>query len=169
MSAGVCSEELESGKSRIACRACRSRKVKCNRELPWCSNCRNCGQQCIYPSTMLKPGPKLGSVHKRRRLENQCTQETMGPSPTTAQNTSTEEQQPPSSARSSPEIIGGDDSRLYSRHVKAVSELCHISNEDTSPTTTDINSSTDAPLQGHSAITIACGELGVSRAVIEQM
>lgn len=169
MSAGVCSEELEGGKSRIACRACRSRKVKCNRELPWCSNCRNCGQQCIYPSTMLKPGPKLGSVHKRRRLENQRTQETLESSPAAAQNISTEEQQPLPSARSSPEIMGGDDSRLYSKHVKAVSELCHISNEDTSPATTDIMSSTDAPLRDQNAITIACREIGASREVIEQM
>jgi hypothetical protein len=55
---------------KIACRSCRARKVRCGRELPQCFNCLSHDQTCVYPPRSLKPGPKLGTIHKRRRLED---------------------------------------------------------------------------------------------------
>ena len=33
-----------------ACNQCRSRKIRCNRQLPNCSNCRKAGVQCDFSS-----------------------------------------------------------------------------------------------------------------------
>jgi hypothetical protein len=167
MSACLRSEEPEARASKIACRACRSRKVKCNRDLPWCSNCRNCGQQCIYPSTMLKPGPKVGSVHKRRRMENHLTRRSAQSSPSAAPDPVTREELP-SSPRSSPRTIGREDESLYSKHMQAVSDLCHMTNEDPPPATADIVSPTNTALQAQNVLTAACDALGISPDFVEQ-
>ena len=40
--------------SLAACLECRSRKVKCNRELPKCSNCKRSGGPCEFPDAEKK-------------------------------------------------------------------------------------------------------------------
>ncbi|KAB5563451.1 fungal-specific transcription factor domain-containing protein, partial [Coniochaeta sp. 2T2.1] len=42
---------------------------RCDRQLPICSLCQRTGQQCEYPRTRLKPGPKPGSTNPRRRQQ----------------------------------------------------------------------------------------------------
>jgi len=60
--------------SAIACLHCRKRKVKCSRDLPTCILCQESGQDCHYPEQILKPGPKLGSVHPRRKRRREDSQ-----------------------------------------------------------------------------------------------
>ncbi|KAH6999323.1 fungal-specific transcription factor domain-containing protein [Ilyonectria destructans] len=55
-------EEEAKRKSSITCHSCRRRKVKCNRELPYCQVCVDSGQTCEYPDRHLKPGPKIGAL-----------------------------------------------------------------------------------------------------------
>ncbi|KEF60672.1 uncharacterized protein A1O9_02233 [Exophiala aquamarina CBS 119918] len=117
---------------------------------------------------MLKPGPKVGSVHKRRRMENPLTRKSSQPSPSTAGNPVTREELP-SSPRSPPQIIGHEDESLYSKHIQAVSDLCHMTNEDPSPATADILSPTNTALASQDVLTAACDALGVSQDSIEQM
>ncbi|PTB35000.1 hypothetical protein M441DRAFT_205667 [Trichoderma asperellum CBS 433.97] len=56
-------------KSSIACQSCRRRKVKCDRELPSCQVCLGTLQSCQYPARHLKPGPKIGTLQRRKRRE----------------------------------------------------------------------------------------------------
>ncbi|TGO51915.1 hypothetical protein BELL_1697g00010 [Botrytis elliptica] len=56
--------------AKVACKLCRKRKVKCNRELPRCQPCENLQQRCVYPQHVQKPGPKLGTSQKKRRTTN---------------------------------------------------------------------------------------------------
>ncbi|TGO06956.1 hypothetical protein BTUL_0378g00010 [Botrytis tulipae] len=56
--------------AKVACKLCRKRKVKCNRELPRCQPCEKLQQGCVYPQHVQKPGPKLGTSQKNRRTAN---------------------------------------------------------------------------------------------------
>ncbi|KAJ9131360.1 hypothetical protein NKR23_g11737 [Pleurostoma richardsiae] len=60
------------GSSPLACRRCKRRKVKCNRALPDCLMCIKTGASCEYPISPEKPGPKLGSSHKKRRVHSRA-------------------------------------------------------------------------------------------------
>ncbi|KAF4431187.1 Sorbicillinoid biosynthetic cluster transcription factor 1 [Colletotrichum fructicola] len=53
--------------SDLSCRSCKRKKAKCDRSLPRCLLCEKTSHACIYPSTRLKPGPKLGSRNRKRR------------------------------------------------------------------------------------------------------
>ncbi|KAK4671665.1 hypothetical protein QC764_607830 [Podospora pseudoanserina] len=58
--------------AKLACYACKRRKVKCDRQLPVCSLCQKLSGQCEYPTHAEKPGPKTGGPlqgNKRRRLD----------------------------------------------------------------------------------------------------
>ena len=48
--------------SNIACHACRRRKVKCGKELPFCLRCQQSAQRCVYPEKAQRPGPKIGDT-----------------------------------------------------------------------------------------------------------
>ncbi|UKZ75124.1 hypothetical protein TrVFT333_002796 [Trichoderma virens FT-333] len=50
-----------------ACHLCRRRKVKCDRAYPACNECVQRDQVCSYPAGALKPGPKLGTMQRRKR------------------------------------------------------------------------------------------------------
>ncbi|KFX98659.1 hypothetical protein O988_04243 [Pseudogymnoascus sp. VKM F-3808] len=52
----------------LACQGCKRQKVKCNRALPACSRCIRIDQLCIYPSSVEKPGPKVGTSRTAKRL-----------------------------------------------------------------------------------------------------
>ncbi|KAK7206983.1 fungal-specific transcription factor domain-containing protein [Myxozyma melibiosi] len=69
-------------KSDIACLICRKRKIKCGRELPHCGVCRQTNQTCEYPPGHLKPGPKIGSLQKRRKRQREEAQAEPTPTPT---------------------------------------------------------------------------------------
>lgn len=53
--------------SALACKLCRQRKIKCTRELPYCLICQRAAQQCQYPETVKRPGPRIGYVQPPRR------------------------------------------------------------------------------------------------------
>ena len=152
-------DHLGRKRSANACDACRRRKVKCSRGLPRCANCQACRQACKYPSRTLKPGPKLGSVHKRRLLEHH---DGMGrPSPV----------RPPASPKSASrergsvdwsrqvDSAGLDEEALRSStHMQAVSELCLPSNEMTAT----ITDSTGSGLRPGHVLMRACSTLGLT-------
>lgn len=153
---------------RLACHACRNRKVKCSREFPGCRNCRNCGQPCIYPSAALKPGPKRGSIHKRRRHEQWETLPESTPRPAVAQ-IEVPGNQPPSSATTSPRSTGGseEESQVYSEHIQAVAELCQPSDEHRSGRWSEPYGS--LTYRNEDILSVACHDLRVSRDRMEQM
>ncbi|KAJ5377850.1 uncharacterized protein N7496_005259 [Penicillium cataractarum] len=45
-----------------ACQSCRSRKLRCSRELPSCNRCTRLGIDCHYDYTRNKPGVKVGII-----------------------------------------------------------------------------------------------------------
>ncbi|KXN65151.1 hypothetical protein CONCODRAFT_13368 [Conidiobolus coronatus NRRL 28638] len=49
---------MEKSESLINCKICRSKKVKCSRELPTCSYCSERGIMCIYPDQIKRRGFK---------------------------------------------------------------------------------------------------------------
>lgn len=51
-------EEFEA----LACVACRSRKLKCNRAKPACSRCLKLKVDCAYPESRRKPASKRRNV-----------------------------------------------------------------------------------------------------------
>lgn len=57
--------------STLACYMCRKRKIKCGRELPHCTICKETSQECSYPAKPLRPGPKIGSTHASSQ-KRQC-------------------------------------------------------------------------------------------------
>lgn len=46
----------------LACVACRSRKLKCDRSSPACNRCIKSGAECIYPESRRKPAFKRRNV-----------------------------------------------------------------------------------------------------------
>ncbi len=173
MSPRVIHEMSDNGHSKVACYACRNRKVKCSKELPHCFNCFNCGQTCSYPSVMQKQGPKLGSVHKRRRVENfaqdrrhtapQKRNREEGPT----QNHKEEQRRSISPFR---EASGLDkDILLRSKHIQSVSLLITQSHESSSPESVRaVTPSTDIAVRRTHLIS-SCNELGVTSDAMEQM
>ncbi|RDL33355.1 uncharacterized protein BP5553_08794 [Venustampulla echinocandica] len=54
-----------------SCHGCRTRKLKCSRETPSCSNCSRQAVPCTYDSFRTKPGLKRGTILKlQRRIES---------------------------------------------------------------------------------------------------
>ncbi|KAL3959659.1 hypothetical protein ACCO45_004776 [Purpureocillium lilacinum] len=51
----------------ISCHSCRRRKVRCDRERPRCQACEQTNQDCEYPLGPMKPGPKIGTLQRRKR------------------------------------------------------------------------------------------------------
>ncbi|KAB8276487.1 hypothetical protein BDV30DRAFT_246376 [Aspergillus minisclerotigenes] len=45
-----------------ACQSCRSRKLRCSRDLPSCTRCQRLGVDCYYDYTKNKPGVKVGII-----------------------------------------------------------------------------------------------------------
>ncbi|KAK4197636.1 putative fungal-specific transcription factor [Triangularia verruculosa] len=66
--------------AKLACYACKRRKVKCDRQLPICSLCQKLSGQCEYPTHAEKPGPKTGPHQgsKRRRLDHASVSNSVG-------------------------------------------------------------------------------------------
>ena len=158
----------DDSKTKIACHACRLRKVKCSREFPRCSTCRNCGQGCVYPSTTLKPGPKPGSVHKRRCLGPNI----QGASPEAHFKAAPSEVlKKDSLANPTPSGIAYEDEDLRcSRQMHTVSELCHPSNETLSPNAAGEGSlPQENASAGENGLVTACKALGVSEDSMKQM
>lgn len=46
----------------LACVACRSRKLKCDRSKPSCNRCVKLKAECAYPESRRKPAPKRRNV-----------------------------------------------------------------------------------------------------------
>lgn len=172
-------------KTKIACHSCRTRKVKCSRDVPSCADCQTCGQACTYPSRVLRPGPKAGSVHKRRRVnveaQAQAQADTQAHNRAQSQaSTSTspwvpharddiaEEHLPHerlSQHSLSPPEFGPVERLIRSRHIQTLTELCHNTHE--SPSTDESPhfspSVADSSPNNANVLSDACNELGVSR------
>lgn len=154
---------------RLACRACRSRKVKCSRESPKCLNCRASGQPCEYPSTILKPGPKRGSIHKRRRHERPVplAQPESRPTSTPSDSHSPENQLLLSASSSCRPTSSKEENLVYSEHIQVVADLCQPTNEDLSPENPDLPF--EPAHRNEDILSLACNELGIEQALVEQM
>ena len=157
-------------RSKNACNDCRSRKVKCSKELPRCANCQACLQTCTYSRRVLKPGPKLGSVHKRRLLEHQGGERYLSAPPTTRKDASREERDSIEVTRHSEFCASDEETLRCSNHVQTVSELCLPSNEVTSPETaaTGTNLMRSSPAPGH-VLMSTCNTLGLTADVMKQL
>ncbi|KAK4135465.1 hypothetical protein BT67DRAFT_277667 [Trichocladium antarcticum] len=46
----------------LACVNCRSRKLKCDRQIPVCARCAKAGGECLYPESRRKPTFKRRNV-----------------------------------------------------------------------------------------------------------
>ncbi|KAE8382655.1 fungal-specific transcription factor domain-containing protein [Aspergillus bertholletiae] len=53
---------LNSDTETPACQSCRSRKLRCSRDLPSCTRCQRLGVDCYYDYTKNKPGVKVGII-----------------------------------------------------------------------------------------------------------
>ena len=156
-------------RSKNACDGCRSRKVKCSKELPRCVNCQSCRQACTYPRKVLKPGPKLGSVHKRRILEHEGGERYQSAPRKPWKDALREE-------RDSVDVSGrefgasDEDTLRCSKHMQTVSELCLPSNEVTSPESvaTGTNLMASSPRPGHVLIS-TCRFLGLTVDTMKQL
>ncbi|KAJ9633596.1 hypothetical protein H2204_006802 [Knufia peltigerae] len=135
---------LDNRRTNVACQACRNRKVRCSKEVPCCSNCRAILQVCHYPPAVLKPGPKVGSIHKRRRLDNQnqvptpvavstvVPEATIGlkERPAVSRSATGNNGEEEDTTTSDPATIPEGDALLRSQHIQTVSFLCRVSNEE---------------------------------------
>lgn len=164
-------------KTKIACHSCRTRKVRCSRDLPSCRDCQTCGQTCTYPSRILRPGPKAGSVHKRRRVSVEAQAHTQAQSQAStstsswaphAQDDIAEEHLPqerPPQYPSSPPEFGPVERLIRSKHIRTLTELCHNTHE--SPSTDESPhfspSVADSSPNHANVLSDACNELGVPR------
>jgi len=123
--------------SRISCHGCRKRKVKCNRELPSCSICRQSSQRCSYPKRILKPGPKIGSTNtacKRKRAGNHEShrREFRGAQSITSEESIQKEH--PQIPESGPTSSGVSSKSLrHSKDIQSLSFIIHPSHESCSP------------------------------------
>ncbi|KAK5046901.1 hypothetical protein LTR84_007255 [Exophiala bonariae] len=152
----------------LACHACRSRKVRCSRDFHGCHNCRKCGDTCIYPPAALKPGPKRGSVHRRRRHDRLDPAAESSLLPGTAQIENSGDRLLSASTTSNrPRGVSEDEQEAYSEHIQEVAELCHPSNEFSSPQRQI--SRHEMPDQHGDVLSAACRDLGISRDFMEQM
>lgn len=163
MSASSQLESSETGQAKIACRACRHRKVRCSRELPCCSNCQNYHQVCIYPAATLKPGPKFGSLQRRRRLENrQYGKPPRAPSSEQGQHA------PPVSG--SERGRSEEEALLCSRHIDAISSLIRPRNEPSPTRSIGASTTSTAPRsQKTDLVASACSLLGVTPDSMSQL
>ena len=164
-----CHETLEYRRPSTACNACRSRKVKCSKELPSCANCQACRQTCSYPRGLLKPGPKLGSVHKRRLLNRQII-ERHSPCPQkTCEDANRKERGGIDVARGSGVRVQDREGFRRSEHMQTVSELCLPSHEGNSTEAMVAGTVvTDPSLHPGHVLMSACNTLGLSRDVMQQ-
>lgn len=55
---------VNAGLEPLACTACRSRKLKCDRSSPTCSRCTKAGTECVYPESRRKPAFKRRNVRE---------------------------------------------------------------------------------------------------------
>lgn len=154
----------DQNKTKGACHACRSRKTKCSKELPKCFNCQNCGQACVYPTTVLKPGPKLGSVHKRRRVEDPGQAPLPLPYSKAAGNGTLDSDVATRLASPLETSASTTENTRYFNHVQTVSELWDPSHQDSSPGATGQNL-----LANESILLRACIDLGVSFESMKEM
>lgn len=69
----VMNEATGTYSSTITCTMCRQRKIKCSREVPCCMVCRRSAQQCHYPETAKRPGPRVGYVQGTRQKSSSGT------------------------------------------------------------------------------------------------
>ena len=157
-------------RSKNACDGCRSRKVKCSKELPRCINCQSCRQRCNYPRKVLKPGPKLGSVHKRRILEHQGGERYQSAPQKTWKDASREGRDSVDVSRRWELGVSDEDSLRCSKHMQTVSELCLPSNEVTSPESvaTGTNLMASSPRPRHVLIS-TCRSLGLTVDIVKQL
>lgn len=155
-------------KTKIACHSCRTRKVRCSRDLPSCADCQTCGQTCTYPSRILRPGPKAGSVHKRRRVsveaqaqsqaQSQASTSTSSWAPHATDDIAEEPQYP-----LSPPEFGPVERLIRSKHIRTLTELCHNTHESPSTDESPHFSPSVVGLSSKNAnvLSDACNELGV--------
>lgn len=154
--------------SKIACHACRNRKVRCSRELPHCFNCQNCGQPCVYPSVMLKPGPKPGSVHKRRRVENHQVGSPQTP-PKKARHEEPKEEQYQSASPIQEDAISEKELQLRCKHIQSVSFLIIQSHESSSPESVRATTPPTDVAPRQCRLISTCNALGVTPDCMKQM
>jgi hypothetical protein len=159
---------------RRACRPCRVRKVKCSKEFPKCLNCRNCGEPCVYPSTVLKPGPKRGSVHKRRRYyppDMPWEESELRPSTTASivrPDSPSSENLLPLSAPSPPQPAASpEDNLAYSEHLQVVADLCQPTHAEPSSQGPDPSLTVGSGTED--VLSQTCRELEVSQDRMAQM
>lgn len=163
-------EDSDTAPAKIACRACRQRKVRCSKELPRCSNCHNYQQLCDYPSSTLKPGPKYGSSQKRRRLDNLSTAPGEAIFEGTVDGGVGEHGQYESPAKQSEMTVAEEEALIRSRHIQSISSLILPRNEPSPALCSATNtSSPTVGIQAHDRIAVACDTLDVTQQSMNQM
>jgi hypothetical protein len=60
------------GPEPLACVACRSRKLKCDRTKPECARCAKVKAECVYPESRRKPAFKRRNVRELEARLGRC-------------------------------------------------------------------------------------------------
>lgn len=158
--------------SKIACYSCRDRKVKCSRELPTCSNCRCYQQSCAYPSGLLKPGPKPGTVSKRNNVDQDESRNSKRQRKrtwaTAAEDSPDQTTHQGSASRSITDSPVSQE--VVRQHSVNVYNLIVPSHEESSPESVRVATTPDVSWQDKGQVLMsACYNLGVTPATAKQL
>lgn len=165
-------ERTQKNLSKIACYSCRDRKVKCSRELPACSSCRCYQQSCSYPSGLLKPGPKPGTVSKRHNVDHDEPRNSKRGRKrawtTTAGDSPDQTAHQDSASRSITDSPVSQE--VVRQHSVNVYNLIVPSHEESSPESTRVAATPDVPWHDKGQVLMsACYNLGVTPATAKQL
>ena len=152
--------------AQIACYSCRQRKVKCDKALPFCSQCEGIQGACKYPAEVKRPGPKLGSVHKQQRPKPvEQHKKRRKRDPTTSSRDSTRLQQPEDvdSTLASPEPALEATRHRRAEGIQSISYIIHPSHESCSPQSSRLDvAPADATNGNESLLILASYTLGLT-------
>lgn len=159
----------------IACYNCRKRKVRCDRKIPNCSPCRNLQRSCNYPEEIKKPGPRLGSVHRKRQIREAAQH--MKNAPVYAESNLCEDtygahdRDDDESVLSFAEAAYGPTRQQQNKDIQSISYIIHPSHEycEVPNSKSDNSSRTDVTNTDDRAMLYACRALGVTRESMQVM
>lgn len=152
----------EAMQAQLACYSCRQRKVRCDGALPHCSQCQRGQKACKYPEDAKKPGPKMGSIHKKHRKRD----------PTTLIRGShkVRQQGDVESIFASPEPALKATRHQRTENIQSISYIIHPSHESCSPQSSRLDVAPADTTNGNGSLLIsACCTFGVTWETMENM
>lgn len=157
----------------IACYNCRKRKVRCDRTIPNCSPCRNLQRSCNYPEGIKKPGPRLGSVHKKRQIREaaQHTKHVLVDAVSSLCEDNSHDRDDDDSVLSFAEAAYGPRRQQQNKDIQSISYIIHPSHEycELPNSKSNNHSNPDVTNTNDRAVLSACRSLGLTRNSMQVM